>query len=170
MALFFGLFLGAPFGGLLLARMEKRSVLILGISALLICQSAPVLLRLAGLLPFDGNSLATLLTIFSLMMGMFAGSAGIAMNAMGPDVADQHEILFGTRREGLLRPAMRLPTRQRRRAGRWLPASCSASLPRRSRPARPSARATCPNAACTCSDLSTAPAPRCFRSWRFSRS
>lgn len=101
MALFFGLFLGAPFGGLLLARMEKRSVLILGISALLICQSAPVLLRLAGLLPFDGNSLATLLTIFSLMMGMFMGSAGIAMNAMGPDVADQHEILFGTRREGL---------------------------------------------------------------------
>lgn len=101
MALFFGLFLGAPFGGLLLSHMEKRSVLVLGISALLSCQSAPVLLRLAGLFPFEGDSLATLLTIFSLMAGMFTGSAGIAMNAMGPDVADQHEVLFGTRREGL---------------------------------------------------------------------
>lgn len=100
-ALFFGLFLGAPFGGLLLSRMEKRNVLALGISALLLCQSAPVLLRLAGFFPFEGSMLATALTVFSLMMGMFMGSAGIAMNAMGPDVADQHEVLFGTRRKGL---------------------------------------------------------------------
>lgn len=101
LALFFGLFLGAPLGGMLLSRMEKRNVLILGISALLLCQSAPVLLRLAGLLPLEGDSLAMLLTIFSLMAGMFTGCAGIAVNAMGPDVADLHEVLFGTRREGL---------------------------------------------------------------------
>ncbi|WP_052215962.1 MFS transporter [Sphingomonas sp. ERG5] len=101
MALFFGLFLGAPLGGLLLARLEKRTVLALGISMLLACQSAPVLLRLAGLFPFEGSALATVLTLFALMMGMFMGAAGIAMNAMGPDVADQHEVLFGTRREGL---------------------------------------------------------------------
>ena len=101
MALFFGLFLGAPLGGLLLSRMEKRSVLILGISVLLICQSAPVLLRLAGFLPFEGDDIANLLTGFSLMAGMFTGCAGIAMNAIGPDVADQHDVLFGTRREGL---------------------------------------------------------------------
>lgn len=101
MALFFGLFLGAPVGGLLLSRLEKRSVLVLGISGLLLCQSAPVLLRLVGLFPFAGDTLATILAGFSLMMGMFMGSAGISMNAMGPDVADEHDVLFGTRREGL---------------------------------------------------------------------
>jgi GPH family glycoside/pentoside/hexuronide:cation symporter len=101
MALFFGLFLGAPFGGLLLSRLEKRTVLALGISVLLACQSSPVLLRLAGLFPFEGSTLATALTLFALMMGVFMGAAGIAMNAMGPDVADQHDVLFGTRREGL---------------------------------------------------------------------
>ncbi|MCP3732250.1 MFS transporter [Sphingomonas sp. MG17] len=100
-ALFLGLFLGAPLAGPLLARGEKRTVIRGAIAALLVLQGAPILLRLAGLLPLEGAALAITLTVISLTIGALMGVAGISSASALADAADEHELLFGSRREGL---------------------------------------------------------------------
>ena len=101
LALFFGLLLGAPLAGPLLARFEKRNVNIAMLTGVLLIQASPVLLRLAGLLPFEGPTLAAVLTGLYLAYGAMLGAAAVASLAMAPDAVDEHELLFGNRREGI---------------------------------------------------------------------
>ena len=101
MAMLGGLLLAAPLAGPILSRLEKRTVLMGGVCALMIIETAPVLLRLAGLFPFEGDVLAWILTGASLVGGAMLGAAGIATASALADAADEHEFLFGSRREGL---------------------------------------------------------------------
>jgi glycoside/pentoside/hexuronide:cation symporter, GPH family len=101
LALFGGLLAGAPLAGPFLARMEKATVLMIGIGGLLLAQGAPVLLRLLHLLPWTGQSLAWLLAGVMFLGGALMATAAIAFSSMMADAADEHEHLFGERREGL---------------------------------------------------------------------
>jgi len=101
LALFGGLLAGAPLAGPFLARLEKRTVLIIGILGLVASQGAPVVLRLLHALPMTGEPLARLLAAIMFLAGVLMAAASIAFSSMMADAADEHEHLFGARREGL---------------------------------------------------------------------
>jgi glycoside/pentoside/hexuronide:cation symporter, GPH family len=96
-----GLALGAPLAGMLVARMEKRTMLLIGLAGMAICQGGPVLLRLLDLLPLNGGALTGLLAATTFVNGVTFALSVIAFIAIIPDAADEHEHLFGTRRQGL---------------------------------------------------------------------
>jgi GPH family glycoside/pentoside/hexuronide:cation symporter len=100
-----GLF--APVGGLvgvfaaaLLARvMEKRSIAMVGLALLGVAQIAPVTLNLTHLI---GPSLYVPTLAAAVMLITFGGVvATISFQSMMADAADEHEHLYGARREGL---------------------------------------------------------------------
>jgi GPH family glycoside/pentoside/hexuronide:cation symporter len=101
LATFLGLLIGAPLAGPLLKRLEKRSVMLFGIFGLAAVQAGPPALRLLGALPFTGNSLVILLSFVTFLAGTMMTAAAIAFFSMLADCADEHEHLFGARREGL---------------------------------------------------------------------
>jgi GPH family glycoside/pentoside/hexuronide:cation symporter len=101
LALFVGLLAGAPLAGPFLARMEKATVLIVGMVGLLVAQGGPVLLRFFHGLPWTGQHLAWFLAGVMFVGGALMATAAIAFSSMMADAADEHEHLFGMRREGL---------------------------------------------------------------------
>ncbi|HWM68845.1 MAG TPA: MFS transporter [Steroidobacteraceae bacterium] len=101
LALFVGLLAGAPLAGPCLVRLEKATVLMIGMGGLLVAQGAPVLLRLLHLFPWSGATLAWLLAGIMFVGGALMATAAIAFSSMMADAADEHEHLFGQRREGL---------------------------------------------------------------------
>lgn len=101
LALFVGLLLGAPLAGPVLKRLEKRTVLLIGMVGLALAFSVPATLRLFGVFPFTGATLAAILSAAVFGGGMLMAMAAIAFASMMADAADEHEHLFGARREGL---------------------------------------------------------------------
>ena len=101
LSLFGGLLCGAPLAGPFLKRMEKRNVLLIGMVGLAVAFGAPASLRLAGAFPFAGERLAMTLGATVFVGGMLMAAAAIAFASMMADAADEHEHLFGARREGL---------------------------------------------------------------------
>lgn len=101
LALFGGLLLGAPLAGPALKRLEKRTVLLVGIVGLGVAYSGPVALRLAGAFPFEGGVLVSILAATVFVGGALMAAAAISFASMMADAADEHEHLFGARREGL---------------------------------------------------------------------
>jgi GPH family glycoside/pentoside/hexuronide:cation symporter len=97
----------SPIGGLsgvfaaaMMARvMEKRSIAMLGLGLLGLAQIAPVILNLTHVIG-PSEYVATL--IAAVIMITFGGSLStISFQSMMADAADEHEHLFGARREGL---------------------------------------------------------------------
>lgn len=101
LALFGGLLCGAPLAGPFLKRMEKRTVLLIGMIGLAAAFSVPSLLRLCGLFPFSGATMVAILAGAVFVGGALMAAAAIAFASMMADAADEHEHLFGARREGL---------------------------------------------------------------------
>ena len=101
LAVFIGLVLGAPLASPLLKRLEKRTVLLIGLVGLAVSEAAPAGLRLLGLFPFQGNTLMWVLSGIVFVGGILMAAAAIAFASMMADAADEHEHLFGARREGL---------------------------------------------------------------------
>lgn len=98
---YLGLLAGAPLSGPLLARMEKQTVLFIGLLGLSFAYTTPVLLRMTGLLTVDGSALVIFLGTVGFCGASMMAAAAIAFGAMLADAADEHEHLFGARREGL---------------------------------------------------------------------
>jgi GPH family glycoside/pentoside/hexuronide:cation symporter len=101
LAVFVGLLLGAPLAGPALKRLEKRTVLIVGLIGLAVSETVPAGLRLLGLFPFEGDTLMWILSGIVFIGGILMAAAAIAFASMMADAADEHEHLFGARREGL---------------------------------------------------------------------
>jgi GPH family glycoside/pentoside/hexuronide:cation symporter len=95
----FGYFGGVFIAAALTRRWEKRTVALLGISMIGIGQLGPVGLTLSGLIP-AGFAVATLM-VGGVFSGIGAACALIGFQSMMADAADEHEHLFGARREGL---------------------------------------------------------------------
>lgn len=96
-----GLALGAPLAGPLIARIEKRTMLVIGLVGMALCQGVPVALQLAGLLPLTDGGLTNFLAVATFFNGITFALSVIAFIAIIPDAADEHELLFGVRRQGL---------------------------------------------------------------------
>ncbi len=80
--------------------LEKRTVTLAGIFLFLGSQLVPAPLRAAGLLPTNGEVMAVL-SVAVIALGLGTTAAIIGYNSMMADAVDEHEHLFGARREGL---------------------------------------------------------------------
>lgn len=96
-----GLLLGAPIAGSVVGRMEKRTALCASLCGLLATQGGPASLRLLGLVALEGQQLAAALSIVGALGGALMTIAAVAFISMMADAVDEHELNFGTRREGL---------------------------------------------------------------------
>jgi len=95
-----GLLIGVPVSVFVSNRFEKRRVVIVCLVVLLAYHAILPLMRIAGILP-EGQGLWAILIALALVLGAVVGCAGIGFQSMMADAADEHEALFGTRREGL---------------------------------------------------------------------
>ncbi len=96
-----GLLLGVPVSVFVSNRFEKRSVVIVCFILLVSYHASITVLRIVGLLPAGGPVLQAVLVGLALIVGGVVGCAGIGFQSMMADAADEHEFLFGTRREAL---------------------------------------------------------------------
>jgi GPH family glycoside/pentoside/hexuronide:cation symporter len=96
-----GLFTGIPICALLLKRFEKKDICTGGIVVVCALLFLPAVLQIAGLMPRDAAALQVALCAFHFAMSMALTNAFISFNSMMVDAADEHDLLFGVRREGL---------------------------------------------------------------------
>ncbi|MDY6948056.1 MAG: MFS transporter [Pseudomonadota bacterium] len=96
-----GPLLGAPISAFALRYVEKRTLSIGAFLAISLLQVWPPLLQLYG--PFSISPAAATVMLFTngLLVGTAIIAAGIGFQSMLADTADEHEYLFGVRREGL---------------------------------------------------------------------
>jgi len=96
-----GILIGIPIAPVLARRLEKRSIVIVGLVMIIIAWTALPILRDSGLFsPIAGAALPPL-AFNGLFAGIGVGFTAIAYPSMMADAADEHELLFGARREGL---------------------------------------------------------------------
>ncbi len=101
LAYFLGLIIGVPLTPLLSRRVEKRSLLILGLLMLCVAQGGLAGLRAAGLFTLSGAAVVMPLAINTAVAGLGVTFASITIASMMADAADEHDYLFARRREGL---------------------------------------------------------------------
>jgi GPH family glycoside/pentoside/hexuronide:cation symporter len=112
-----GLMLGAPLAGPLGKRVEKRSMLIFSMVAMMICHALPASLKLLGLLHVTGNSLVAFLAPVAFVGGVMFALVIISFVSIVPDAADEHELEYGTQRQGLYFAAWSFATKTATGAG-----------------------------------------------------
>jgi GPH family glycoside/pentoside/hexuronide:cation symporter len=100
-AVLLGVLIGVPITPLLQRRMEKKSVVNIGLGMIIISWVALPTLRVAGAFTLTGPSVLGPLCALAVFGGIGVGLAVIVYPSMLADAADEHELLFGSRREGL---------------------------------------------------------------------
>jgi len=95
-----GLAVGIVLTGVAARWLEKRTIALTGVFLFLGSQLVPAPLRVLGLLPTPA-SVMLVLTIGVIALGLGTSAALIGYQSMMADAADEHELLFGARREGL---------------------------------------------------------------------
>jgi GPH family glycoside/pentoside/hexuronide:cation symporter len=113
-----GVFAGIFGAGLLARRMEKRTTAMLGLALIGVAQLGPVTLRLMGLISLDQAVPA--LAIATILGGLGGSIATIAFQSMMADATDEHEHLFGARREGLYFAGITLSAKASSGLGAWI--------------------------------------------------
>jgi GPH family glycoside/pentoside/hexuronide:cation symporter len=96
-----GILLGVPIAPLLQRVFEKKNVVLIGLSLLIGNWLVLQILRLLGVFTPVGDAALLPMEINSFIAGIGVGFAAIAYPSMMADAADEHEHLFGRRREGL---------------------------------------------------------------------
>jgi GPH family glycoside/pentoside/hexuronide:cation symporter len=92
---------GIPIAGLLLGFFEKRDVSVVALLIFCLLQFFPATLAVMGLMPAFGPLLIFILSTVGFIIGVLGSCAVISFGSMMMDAADEHEHLFGSRREGL---------------------------------------------------------------------
>jgi GPH family glycoside/pentoside/hexuronide:cation symporter len=95
-----GIIVGVPASVFISNRFEKRRVIVVCLILLTSYYAVVPTLAVFGLAP-RGQLLWALLLALALVLGAVTGCAAIGFQSMMADAADEHEALFGTRREGL---------------------------------------------------------------------
>jgi len=101
LAYFVGLIIGVPLTPLLSRRVEKRSLLIVGLLMLCAAQGGLAGLRALGLFMLSGDAVVVPLAVNTAIAGLGVTFASITIASMMADAADEHDYLFARRREGL---------------------------------------------------------------------
>lgn len=101
-----GLLLGIPITALILKRLEKRDVVVLGIFTVGIAQIVPVLIAYQWLGPLPNPVATTLLVGGTGLFGACNSLFFIGFQSMVADAVDEHEAKFGQRCDGLYYSAL----------------------------------------------------------------
>ncbi len=96
-----GILMGVLLAPRLQGRFEKKTLVIVGVGMLLASWTVLQSLRALGLFTVTGDAALWPQILSSGFAGIGTGLALIAYPAMMADAADEHELLFGRRREGL---------------------------------------------------------------------
>jgi GPH family glycoside/pentoside/hexuronide:cation symporter len=96
-----GPLLGAPISAFALRYIEKRTLSIGAFLAIALLQMWPPLLQLYGPISNTPGAAAVMLFVNGLLVGTAIMVGGVGFQSMLADTADEHEWLFGVRREGL---------------------------------------------------------------------
>lgn len=96
-----GLFLGVPATPLVARVLEKKTAVLIGMGLVAGAWLLMGLPRLAGLVTLSSADAVPYLAGLAAVMGIGAGFCAIGYPSMMADAADEHELLFGRRREGL---------------------------------------------------------------------
>lgn len=96
-----GILLGVALTPLLTRRVEKKTVVLIGLSAVIVAWTVLIGLRAFGVFVLTGAEALGPLAVNAAFAGVGVGFAAIAYPSMMADAADEHEHLFGSRREGL---------------------------------------------------------------------
>lgn len=96
-----GPLLGGPISAFALRHIEKRTLSIAAFLAIAVFLMWPPLLQVYGPAPLTPDVAAVVLFINGLLVGTSIMIGGIGFQSMLADTADEHEWLFGVRREGL---------------------------------------------------------------------
>ncbi len=96
-----GPFLGVPVFAMLSRRVEKKKLTIINFMVFVVGQMWPPLARLGGLLPESESLITGILFCNAMLAGSALVGAAIGAQSMMADAVDEHEHLFGVRREGL---------------------------------------------------------------------
>jgi GPH family glycoside/pentoside/hexuronide:cation symporter len=96
-----GLTVGVPVAAALLRAFEKKTVVAMGFSLLVAGWVVLPVIRAIGLYAPAGLEALPALISTQLVVGLGLGLAYIAYPSMMADAAEEHELLFGARREGL---------------------------------------------------------------------
>ena len=95
-----GPFIGVPVAALAVRKIEKKTLVIVSFVTFVLCQAWPPLAGIAGLMPAN-ESVLGILFANALLGGAALVAVAISAQSMMADAADEHEFLFGVRREGL---------------------------------------------------------------------
>ena len=96
-----GLMVGIAVTGVMTRAFEKRTIAITGLGLIALCQLTPVSVRLSGLLPPGSTAPVVMLMTSTLVASIGVAMALVGFQSMMADAADEHDLLFGARREGL---------------------------------------------------------------------
>lgn len=110
---------GGIFGASVLARrIEKRTIAMLGLAMIGVAQVGPVMLRLGGVIP--ASAAVPTLAVATVLGGLGGSIATIAFQSMMADATDEHEHLFGARREGLYFAGITFSAKASSGLGAWI--------------------------------------------------
>jgi GPH family glycoside/pentoside/hexuronide:cation symporter len=98
---FAGILVGVPIARMLLSRLEKRTVVLQGLGMVMVCFVVLPVVRAAGIFMPSGSEAVPWVVGNAGIIGLGVGLLSVAYPAMMADAADEHEVLFGARREGL---------------------------------------------------------------------
>eukprot|EP01041_Mallomonas_annulata_P018720 gene18720-37759_t len=96
-----GILVGVPLTPLLLRTLEKKTVVLVGFALVIAAFSLLPGLRAAGVVTVSGLTALPWLALTTFVVGIGSGLVFIAYPSMMADAADEHEHVFGARREGL---------------------------------------------------------------------
>ena len=100
-AYFAGILAGIPVARTLLSRLEKKTVILQGLGLVMTGFVVLQTLRATGVFMLSGAEAVPWLCGNAALIGIGVGLLSVAYPAMMADAADEHEVLFGSRREGL---------------------------------------------------------------------
>lgn len=93
--------IGAPLSAFALRFIEKRTLSLIAFFAIAVLLFWPPVLQIFGPVHLDPAAATVVLLINGLLLGTSIMVGGVGFQSMMADTADEHEYLFGVRREGL---------------------------------------------------------------------
>ena len=96
-----GLALGLPIAFVMIGRIEKRTIVLTGLVVLCIVDAIPNLADIAGFIPPGALIREQILIGVGVFTGIVTTLVAIAFQSAMADAVDEHEDMFGTRREGM---------------------------------------------------------------------
>ncbi len=95
------LLIGIPLVAVLGPYVEKKTMTLWSLAYIVVTQAGLPILRIMGIIPADERTIMTILLVNALIASTAVTFLAIAFQSMMADAADEHELLFGARREGL---------------------------------------------------------------------